>query len=524
MVSRSAYAQLRYSPLLLAGTIVGHGGDLHSRAFACHFWQLSVLGFGVAAWCLMAIAFQPTLRLYRFVAALGAAIAAHRGGVLGLHCRFRLPALAGARRHVERARASPSGEAMSIGVEFKSGKTEHDENFPVASLLIAPRFRTPILAFYRFARAADDAADHPTLSERDKFALLDALEHTLLGKSDAAPDAIPLRGALAKTGLAARHPLELLAAFRQDVTKRRYRDWDELMQYCRYSAMPVGRFVLDVHGESQETWVSSDALCSALQVINHLQDCAKDYRTLDRVYLPLDTLDAHGASVEALAASVRFAGAARLPDLSRRAHCALDAGSRGPARARQQHTSRPRDGRDRQARERAAVAAQARDPLSERVHLSAGLAALRRGTGRRRRRFHRRMARQLFAVRPLRGAMRNELAATVRDPSARRCRREARSMSAMRILPAAQREAMYAVYAFCRAVDDIADDGGPEQERLAALDRWRRDIERLYGGSGETGLRKGCDRRSRRSDSQQADFLAVIDGMEMDVRRGHEGA
>ena len=71
---------------------------------------------------------------------------------------------------------------MTTGVEFKSSKTEHDENFPVASLLIAPRFRTPILAFYRFARAADDAADHPTLSERDKFTLLDALERTLLGE------------------------------------------------------------------------------------------------------------------------------------------------------------------------------------------------------------------------------------------------------------------------------------------------------------------------------------------------------
>lgn len=192
---------------------------------------------------------------------------------------------------------------MSTGVEFKSGKTERDENFPVASLLIARRFRAPILAFYRFARAADDAADHPTLSERDKFTLLDALEHTLLGKSDAALDAIPLRGALAETGLAARHPLELLVAFRQDVTKRRYRDWDELMQYCAYSAMPVGRFVLDVHGESQDTWSSSDALCSALQVINHLQDCAKDYRVLDRVYVPLDALDAHGVRVQALAAS-----------------------------------------------------------------------------------------------------------------------------------------------------------------------------------------------------------------------------
>jgi hydroxysqualene synthase len=191
---------------------------------------------------------------------------------------------------------------MTIGVEFKSGKDARDENFPVASLLIARRLRAPILTFYRFARAADDAADHPRLSERDKFALLDALEQTLLGKSDAAPDAIPLRRALADTGLAARHPLELLVAFRQDVTKGRYRDWDELMQYCRYSAMPVGRFVLDVHGESEDTWVSSDALCSALQVINHVQDCARDFRSLNRVYLPLDMLEPRGVTVQALAA------------------------------------------------------------------------------------------------------------------------------------------------------------------------------------------------------------------------------
>ena len=103
-------------------------------------------------------------------------------------------------------------------------------------------------------------------------------------------------------GLDAGHPLDLLAAFRQDVVKSRYADWAELMDYCRYSAAPVGRFVLDVHGEAQATWPASDALCAALQVINHLQDCAKDYRELDRVYLAEDALAAAGTSVEALAA------------------------------------------------------------------------------------------------------------------------------------------------------------------------------------------------------------------------------
>jgi len=92
----------------------------------------------------------------------------------------------------------------------------------------------------------------------------------------------------------------VLMAFRMDVTKLRYENWDEVIHYCRYSAMPVGRFMLDVHGESTSTWAASDALCAGLQINNHLQDCGKDYRELNRVYLPLDALAAAGASVEAL--------------------------------------------------------------------------------------------------------------------------------------------------------------------------------------------------------------------------------
>ena len=97
-----------------------------------------------------------------------------------------------------------------------------------------------------------------------------------------------------------KHALDLLKAFRLDVHKNRYADWPELMDYCALSAAPVGRFVLDVHGEDRSLWPASDALCSALQVNNHLQDCGKDYKRLNRVYLPLDTLSRHGASVEML--------------------------------------------------------------------------------------------------------------------------------------------------------------------------------------------------------------------------------
>jgi hydroxysqualene synthase len=191
---------------------------------------------------------------------------------------------------------------MITAEEARSGKGHRDENFPVASRVIHPRHRAPILAFYEFVRTADDIADHPSLPPAEKLALLDRLEATLLGRDDDNPVGVALRAQLAARGLAPKHAQDLLTAFRMDVTKLRYRDWDDLIGYCTYSAMPVGRFVLDVHGESRALWPANDALCAALQIINHLQDCAKDYRNLDRVYVPLDALDAAGATVEMLGA------------------------------------------------------------------------------------------------------------------------------------------------------------------------------------------------------------------------------
>jgi len=189
---------------------------------------------------------------------------------------------------------------MTSASELRSGKTHRDENFPVASWIIHPRHRALILAFYNFVRTADDIADHATLGERDKLNYLDLLEAELLGQGDSQPEAVNLRAALAQRSMPPRHALDVLIAFRMDVTKLRYENWDEVIHYCRYSAMPVGRFMLDVHGESTSTWAASDALCAGLQINNHLQDCGKDYRDLNRVYLPRDALAAAGASVEAL--------------------------------------------------------------------------------------------------------------------------------------------------------------------------------------------------------------------------------
>ena len=263
---------------------------------------------------------------------------------------------------------------MTSARDVKSGKSSSDENFPVASGLISARHRAPIMAFYRFARAADDVADNPVLNEAEKFRLLDGLEATLLGKSDADSEALPLRRALADRKLGSGHALELLAAFRQDVTKSRYNDWDELMQYCRLSAMPVGRFVLDVHGEHRSTWGPSDDLCAALQVINHLQDCGKDYRAMNRVYVPLDVLTRHGARVEEL-------GAAKASPSLRACLAELTAKT---AALMPQAGELPRVVHDpRLSAETGVIVALAnrilqllavRDPLSERVHLSKAVA------------------------------------------------------------------------------------------------------------------------------------------------------
>lgn len=251
---------------------------------------------------------------------------------------------------------------MTKVTDLASGKGHKDENFPVVSFLLRPEHRAPIMAYYRFARAADDISDNEQASPDIKLELLARMRAGLGG--DGAPEAMTLAQVMAERRIDPVHAHDLLDAFVRDVTVTRYRGWDDLMDYCRLSAMPVGRFVLDVHGESRETWPANDALCAALQVINHLQDCAKDYRGLDRVYIPLDT----GLRVEDLA-GVRATPALRsiITGLVRRTRdlLAVSAGFAAVIRDR------------RLAAEVAVIQRlaldlcdrlEARDPLSERVH------------------------------------------------------------------------------------------------------------------------------------------------------------
>ncbi len=185
---------------------------------------------------------------------------------------------------------------------MSGSRDEHSENFPVASWLLKPAARAPILAFYRFARAADDIADDAAGDPAGRLARLEAMRATLRNEAEAEPTALALREVLADRRLASVHALDLLDAFTRDVTTPRTADWPALIGYCAKSAMPVGRFVLDVHGEDRATWPASDALCAALQVINHLQDCGRDFREMGRVYIPDDVLSAAGLDAAVLAA------------------------------------------------------------------------------------------------------------------------------------------------------------------------------------------------------------------------------
>jgi squalene synthase HpnC len=190
-------------------------------------------------------------------------------------------------------------------VEEPTAKGAGDENFPVGSWLIAAPLRPHVRAFYAFARAADDIADHPALSPADKLARLEAFDAALAGDGcddPAAGPAVRMRASLGATGVDPRHCLDLLGAFRQDVVKHRYADWDELMRYCARSASPVGRYLLDLHGEDGGLHALADPLCDALQVLNHLQDSAEDYRRLDRIYLPGAWLAEAGVPARALKA------------------------------------------------------------------------------------------------------------------------------------------------------------------------------------------------------------------------------
>ncbi len=182
----------------------------------------------------------------------------------------------------------------------------HYENFPVASLLLPPEFRRPVALIYRFAREADDFADEGDAPDAVRLAQLDTFRQELNRIETGAPPAIPWFEALGE--LIRKHSLpiaafrDLLSAFSQDVTKKRYADHTEALDYSRRSANPVGRLLLTLYGAATpQNLAYSDAICSSLQLINFLQDVAVDYQK-QRIYLPQEDMARFGITEQQIAA------------------------------------------------------------------------------------------------------------------------------------------------------------------------------------------------------------------------------
>ena len=177
---------------------------------------------------------------------------------------------------------------------------DHYENFPVASILMPKRLRKPVAAIYHFARAADDIADEGELTNAERLKQLDGFRAELARIEKNETPFTPLFQNLAAE--VHRHALpiqplhDLLDAFSQDVVKKRYANFDEVLAYCRRSANPVGNLLLHLYGEATPVNIAySDAICTSLQLINFWQDVAKDY-AITRIYLPQDELAQYGVS------------------------------------------------------------------------------------------------------------------------------------------------------------------------------------------------------------------------------------
>jgi squalene synthase HpnC len=183
---------------------------------------------------------------------------------------------------------------------IKEMSVDHYENFPVASVLLPRRLRKPVAAIYHFARAADDIADEGNLPNEERLRQLDEFRAELAHIANTEAPLTPLFQNLAaevrQHALPTQPLYDLLDAFSQDVVKKRYANFDELRDYCRLSANPVGNLLLHLYDEATPVNIAySDAICTSLQIINFWQDVAKDY-VMGRIYLPQDELAQYGVN------------------------------------------------------------------------------------------------------------------------------------------------------------------------------------------------------------------------------------
>ena len=171
-----------------------------------------------------------------------------------------------------------------------SGKSYSDENFPVASFLMTKKIRSIVRVFYFFARMADDIADHQKLSSNQKKKILLFFDNAI-SKSKKTNNKVldKMIARFKELPSGKKYSRNLLKAFMMDASNKKYKNWNDLLYYCKFSANPVGRFVIDAVNERkniEKIYEASDNLCTALQIINHIQDCKKDFKELNRVYIP----------------------------------------------------------------------------------------------------------------------------------------------------------------------------------------------------------------------------------------------
>jgi phytoene synthase len=376
-------------------------------------------------------------------------------------------------------------------------KAADEENFPVGSWLMPKQLRPHVAAFYRFARTADDIADSPVLSRGEKLSGLAAMKTALDEGGDDRVD--PIRASSAETGAGLAECRGLLVAFNRDACNESCDDWADLIDYCRYSAHPVGRYLLLLHGEDESTLVPGDALCAAFQILNHLQDCGDDWQNLQRLYVPRQWIEAAGG-VE------RFFDPAEI-DLRR---AVLDRCLDGVDRLIETASLLPGRLKSRGLKAEVAVMLslvnaltrrlRAGDPIRSRVALTRldfaksllpGLKILTGGS---------------YSLRPDAELV---TASVMRSGSS--------FTMGMRILGPDRRRAMYALYGFCRVVDDIADAPASIEEKRAELDRWRVELGKIYTGQGDHALARELIYAIRAYDLPREEFDLILEGMAIDA-------
>ena len=387
----------------------------------------------------------------------------------------------------------------------------HYENFPVASRFLPARMRRHVAALYAFARCADDFADLPgSAPEDERLAMLDEWEGALeaAGEGRAEGDVFTaLAGTISVHDLPLQPFRDLIAAFRQDVTVSRYADYSGLLDYCRLSANPVGRIMLMLHGvRDEEAFRASDAICSALQIANHLQDVKEDYLR-GRVYLPQADLAAFGVPEEELAGETAGAELRALMAFQIRRTRGLFAeglpllGRTGGA-----------FGRELRAIFRGGLAALEsiervdHDILKGSPRLTPGDKAAC-------------VAAAFLPADRLGRHIGGEANARADWNYCRWYVRSSRSSFSLAFLslPPARRRALSAIYGYCRAVDDIADNPGDRGEKLRRLDEWADAVAHLQEREHRHPILRALKPAVAAYGVSIRDLLDVCSGVGMDL-------